>query len=332
MTTDERLFDLTSAFDQPVTVAALCVIGAILVVAPVLALVLRVLGVIRATLSREIVVRTLSWLAIVVIVIGPILLGAFWAMLVFFLIAVGGYLEYARMTGLRSSRAVSWAVLVGITAVFLAALDHWYALFVALIPLGVVSITAVGLIGDDPRGYVQRVALGVLGFLLFGACLGHLAYFGNSTFYRPLLILVLIATSMNDVFAFTCGKLFGRRKLCPNISPNKTVGGALGALLLTTLGVVLLGRPLLEYAPELTTLHLAIGGLILSVCGQFGDLVLSAIKRDIGVKDTGTLIPGHGGLLDRIDSLLLVSPACFHFVGYFVGIGLDQQTRIFSGH
>ena len=72
-------------------------------------------------------------------------------------------------------------------------------------------------------------------------------------------------------------------------------------------------------------------GLIVSVLGQLGDLMLSAIKRDIGIKDTGQLIPGHGGLLDRFDSTLLVAPAAFHFIGYLQGIGLDQTPRLMTG-
>ena len=72
-------------------------------------------------------------------------------------------------------------------------------------------------------------------------------------------------------------------------------------------------------------------GLIISVGGMLGDLMISSIKRDLGVKDMGVTIPGHGGLLDRFDSLLLVAPASFHFIGYFNGIGLEQPARILSG-
>jgi phosphatidate cytidylyltransferase len=72
-------------------------------------------------------------------------------------------------------------------------------------------------------------------------------------------------------------------------------------------------------------------GLIVSVAGQFGDLMVSSIKRDIGIKDMGASIPGHGGLLDRFDSMLLVAPAVFHYIGFFRGFGLDQPTRIFTG-
>lgn len=331
MTTTERLFDYTFAFEHTVTSVAVIVIVGLLVVVPILIVVLSRFGLIPKELRQEILVRTAAWAVIVLVVVGPILLGAFWAILVFFLLAVAGYIEYARMTGLFRESAVSWAVLIGIGCAFFAVLDHWYGFFAALAPLGVVFIAAIALLRDQPTGYVQRVALGVLGYLLFALCLGHLAYFSNSAYFRPILILVLGATAMNDIFAYTCGKLFGKRKLCPNTSPNKTVSGAVGAAILTTTGVGILGQPLLEFAPGLSTAHLLAGGLMISVCGQLGDLMLSAIKRDIGVKDTGVIIPGHGGLLDRLDSLLLTAPACFHFIGFFVGVGLDQQTRIITG-
>jgi phosphatidate cytidylyltransferase len=72
-------------------------------------------------------------------------------------------------------------------------------------------------------------------------------------------------------------------------------------------------------------------GTIISVVGQLGDLMLSSIKRDLGLKDMAATIPGHGGLLDRFDSLILVAPAVFHYVGYYVGFGIDQTTRIITG-
>lgn len=331
MTTAKRLFDYTAAFEHTVTSIAVGAIVGLLILVPLLVLLLGRFGVMSKELRREILVRTGAWAVIVLVVVGPILLGAFWAMLVFFLLAIGGYLEYARITGLFREALVSWAVLIGIGCAFFAVLDHWYGFFAALAPLGVICIAAVALLKDQPDGYVQRIAMGVLGFLLFGICLGHLAYFCNSAYYRPILVLVLSATAMNDIFAYTCGKLMGRRKLCPNTSPNKTVAGAAGAIVLTTAAVALLGQPLLSLAPQISTLHLIAAGLMVSVCGQLGDLMLSAIKRDIGIKDTGVIIPGHGGLLDRLDSLLLTAPACFHFIGYYVGVGLDQQARIITG-
>jgi phosphatidate cytidylyltransferase len=179
----------------------------------------------------------------------------------------------------------------------------------------------VAILPDQPRGYIQRVALGVLGFVLFGSCLGHLGYFANDANYRPILLMILLTVELNDVFAYIAGKTFGRRKLAPNTSPNKTVGGALGALVLTTLVVAVLARFVFEGTVLARPIHLVTLGVLISVMGQFGDLMLSSIKRDLDLKDMGVLLPGHGGLLDRFDSLILVGPAVFHYVNYFVGVG-----------
>ena len=127
------------------------------------------------------------------------------------------------------------------------------------------------------------------------------------------------------------GKTIGRRKLLPNTSPNKTLGGALGAVVLTSLLAAGIGHYVFLDTPLDRTLHLLVLGLIISVLGQCGDLVISSIKRDLGVKDMADVIPGHGGLLDRFDSLLLVAPALFHYIGYFWELGLDQPTHIFTG-
>jgi phosphatidate cytidylyltransferase len=331
MTTFERLFGYTHAFDDSLTIAAVISIAAVLIVSPLLTLILHRTGVIDTQLRSEILIRIRSWVVIALIVLPAILLGAFWAILLFFFISLYAYVEYARMTGLFRDRVLSFTVIVGIVLISLTVLDHWYGMFVAMAPLGIIAIAVVGVLPDRPDGFIQRVALATLGFLLFGVCLGHLAYFSNSTIYRPLLILLISTVALNDVFAFLVGKTLGKRKLCPRTSPNKTIAGAVGAVILTTLTVYIVGTSFFELPPRMHWYYLVLGGVLLSVCGQFGDLTLSSIKRDIGIKDSGTLIPGHGGLLDRIDSLLLTSPAAFHFIGYFGGIGLDQSTRIFTG-
>lgn len=140
--------------------------------------------------------------------------------------------------------------------------------------------------------------------------------------------MLLLAVGLNDVFAYIIGKTIGGPKLLPHTSPNKTVSGAAGVLVLTTTVVALLAHPIFAGTTMHSTILLIGLGLIVSVAGQLGDLMLSSIKRDIGIKDMGVAIPGHGGVLDRFNSVLLVAPAVFHYIGYFVGFGLDQPTRI----
>ena len=99
-----------------------------------------------------------------------------------------------------------------------------------MFPLTVALIAIGGLIPDQPKGYIQRVGLGVLGFALFGSALGNLGYMANDWNYRSILLLIIFAVELNDIFAYICGHLFGHRKFVPNTSPNKTVVGALGAM------------------------------------------------------------------------------------------------------
>lgn len=327
----ERLFGWQHAFDQPATLLLVGIVLGVLTLAPVAIVLADKLKPLEDRQRTELWQRWFSWLVLVLLMAAPVLLGAAWTMLAVTMLSLLCYREYARATGLFREKFTSLLVVVGILAVGFTVLDNWYNLFVALFPLMVAVLTGFQVVLDRPEGYIQRVALAILGFALFGSALGHLGYLANDENYRAIVLLVLVAVELNDVAAFVSGKLFGLRKLCPNTSPNKTIAGAVGAVLVTTVSVTLVGRQVfegtaLEHWPKLVVL-----GVIISVVGQLGDLVLSAIKRDLGLKDMGATIPGHGGLLDRFDSLILVAPAVFHYVWYFGGFGLQQPICIFSG-
>src|SRR5437870_9422106 len=145
---------------------------------------------------------------------------------------------------------------------------------------------------------------------------GHVAFLVNSDHAYSYLGYLVLAVELNDVAAFAFGKLFGRHPLRSNISPKKTWEGALGAM-----AVSLLLPWLLRFSfPHFGTTQLLLTGLIIGVGGQLGDLSISVIKRDIGIKNMGVAIPGHGGILDRIDSLIYAAPLFFHMAGYFYGL------------
>ncbi|MFO0876897.1 MAG: phosphatidate cytidylyltransferase [Gemmataceae bacterium] len=327
----ERLFGATHAFDHPVTLVVTLALVVLLVVTPAIIWLLARLGRIDAKLRTELMLRYWSWLVLTPLLLVPILLGAAWTMVGISMLSLLCYREYARATGLFREKAVSLVVVLGILMVTFTELDHWYRLFVALVPFTVGVIAMVAIIRDQPQGYIQRVALGVLGFVLFGSCLGHLGYLANDRNYRPMLILIFVSVEMNDVFAFMVGKTFGKRKLAPNTSPKKTIAGAAGALVLTTLLVMGLGSLVFQGTVLASPVHLVILGVLISILGQFGDLMLSSIKRDLGIKDMAATIPGHGGLLDRFDSVILVAPAVFHYINYFVGVGTDQLPNVLTG-
>jgi phosphatidate cytidylyltransferase len=152
----------------------------------------------------------------------------------------------------------------------------------------------------------------------------------NETHYRSLMLLLIFSSQIDDVFAYVVGKSIGGPRLAPATSPNKTISGSLGGITLTTLLVFFLSASVFPEGPLHSPWMRLLLGLVISIAGQVGDLTVGAIKRDAGVKDTGALIPGHGGVLDRANSLLLSAPAMFHFVNYVQSIGWDQPTRIFT--
>jgi phosphatidate cytidylyltransferase len=327
----QRLFGFRHAFDNRVTLVLTVTAVVLLLLAPLLIFVTTRLAKTAPEKRKELWDRYRSWIWLALCIVIPILAGAFWTIVAVGALSLLCYREYARITGLFRERTISFIVVVGILLITFAELDNWYRLFVALFPLTVALIAIGGLIPDQPKGYIQRVGLGVLGFALFGSALGNLGYVANDWNYRPILLLVIFSVELNDIFAYICGHLLGHRKFVPNTSPNKTVGGALGAIVLTTPLVAVIAHFIWAKTAFDTLLCLFGLGIIVSVVGQFGDLMLSAIKRDLGIKDTARLIPGHGGLLDRFDSLILVAPAVFNYVGYFVGFGSGQPERIFSG-
>jgi phosphatidate cytidylyltransferase len=326
-----RLFDYTGAFDHPVTIWISASVAGLLALTPVVFAILIATGRIDDKHRTELWTRYFSWLVLAPLMLGPVLLGAAWTMAAVAVLSLACYREFARATGLFRERSISVVVVLGIALVTFAAFDHWYELFLAMFPITVACIGMVAILPDRPRGYIQRVALGVLGFSLFGAALGHLSYFANDRNYRPILLMLIVAVELNDIFAYIAGKRFGRRKLAPNTSPGKTIAGCLGALLATTVLTAVLAHFTFRGTRLDSTLPLVVLGFMVSVVGQFGDLMLSSIKRDLGIKDMAATIPGHGGLLDRFDSLLLVAPAVFHYVAYFVGVGIDQPRRILTG-
>ncbi|MGA2233611.1 MAG: phosphatidate cytidylyltransferase, partial [Tepidisphaeraceae bacterium] len=225
--TRQRLFGTRSAFDDRFVVNAMLAVIVVLALTPVIIAILGKTGKANGKLLTDLWERYVSWLVLTPLIVVPVLLGAAYAMAAVGVLSLLCYREYARATGLFRERLISIVVVLGILLVTFSSLDHWYAFFTALWPLTVGSIALVAILPDRPSGYIQRVGLGVLGFMLFGACLGHLGFFGNDLNYRRIMLWIVGCVEFNDVFAYICGKSFGRRKLAPNTSPNKTVGGAL---------------------------------------------------------------------------------------------------------
>ncbi len=325
-----ELWGLNGSLDDPGIRLILAIMVGLLVAAGIAIGALAAMGKLKPEMRTELIKRTVAWAVMVPIVVVPILFGKLPTTILFTILSLACYREFARATGCFRDVLMSLLVVLAILALNFAALDNWYDLFVAVPGLAIVVMAAAAILRDQPKGYVQRVGLSAVSMLLFGLCLAHISYMANDPGYRGPMLLLLACVGLNDIYAFCVGKTIGGPKLAPNTSPGKTVSGAVGAVVLTTLTVVLLG-PRVFHSELNQTHHLIVIGLLLSICGILGDLAISSVKRDAGIKDMGAIIPGHGGVLDRCNSLLLAAPAMFHYIGYVRGFGLDVPQRIITG-
>ena len=262
-----------------------------------------------------------SWLVMTPLVFLGIFGGRVPLIVLLSLLAVFAFKEYARATGLYRDWLMTGVVYLGILATGLVSAIYdptmdvpgWYGMFAVLPAFVTAVILLIPILRNRTQGQLQAVALAILGYLYIGWMFGHLAFLANATNAYGYLLYLLFAVELNDVAAYTFGKLFGRHPLRSNISPKKTWEGSLGALAVS----MALPWALRFSFPEFTARDLILAGLIVGITGQLGDLSMSVIKRDVGVKDMGVLIRGHGGILDRIDSLIYATPLFFHMAGYF---------------
>jgi phosphatidate cytidylyltransferase len=327
-----RFFDWAGAWSDPFVVGVIGAIGAALVLSRVAVEILRRMGKIGPQAYTDVVARRRPWPVLAAALLLPIVFGSGWVMAGVAVLSLGCYYEFARATDLARETTVNGFVVFGILVVTFAVVDNYARLYFAAAALTVGLIAICTIPQDRPSGYLRRTSLGALGFLLFGYSFGYLGFFANSPQFRVYLLLQILCVELNDVFAYCSGRAIGGPKILPQTSPGKTWAGCIGAVVLTTLLVQVLGRFAFRGTPLAETGHLLVIGIGLSVLGQFGDLLLSSVKRDVGIKDLGTVIPGHGGLLDRFDSLVLVPPAMFHYVSLVLGpLGGEMPERIITG-
>lgn len=161
----------------------------------------------------------------------------------------------------------------------------------------------------------DRSKLGVtIRYVIFSMCFLVLLPFHKNSFHPYLMISILSIIWINDSFAFLVGKNFGSRKLFPSVSPRKTVEGFLGGLTFSLLAAFLISKLNFDFS----VLDWLVIGLIVSVVGTIGDLVESKFKRQAKIKDSGTIMPGHGGILDRLDSLLFAAPFVYLYINFII--------------
>jgi len=264
-----------------------------------------------------------SWWLMAPLMIGCVFLGRVPFIVAVTLLSLIGFKEFARATGLYEDWWMTCAGYAGILTVAASSLlldpgdgsPGWFGFFMAAPVFVIATILVVPILRNRVQGQLQALSLTIVGFIYVGWMFGHLGFLADTTgghAYAYILYL-LLAVELNDVAAFTFGKAFGKHPLRSAISPKKTWEGALGALAVS----MLLPWLLRGTFPHFETIHLLWTGAIVGIGGQLGDLSISVIKRDVGIKDMGATIPGHGGILDRIDSLIYTVPLFFHMVNYF---------------
>lgn len=237
--------------------------------------------------------------------------------------------EFFSLTPTRRTdrKVLLWAYL-SIPIQFYFIYINWATLFYLFIPLYVFLLISIRMVVvGNTDGFLKSLATIQWGLMTTVYSFGYLALIlciptqhneiGGSV---GLLFFILLITVANDFTQMFCGKLFGRHKIIPKVSPNKTWEGFIGGVIGTT-GLTMLLAP---YLTSLTLTESAFAGCVLAIAGFFGDVTMSAVKRDMGVKDTSSLIPGHGGILDRFDSLIFTAPLFYHYFAYINNIVITK--------
>jgi phosphatidate cytidylyltransferase len=294
-------------------------IFSVMVIASILVLVLPVLK--PGGDWRELRLRVWSWWAMIALLAGALALGWVAVTLLFAAVAFIALREFLSLAPLRrEDRLVVLFAYLSIPLSFGLIALGWYGVYLVAIPVWFFLTTPFLMaIGGQTKAFLATVATITWAVIVCVFNLGVIPLLmrapdeSGTAGAAGMVFLLLLATEANDVLQYCCGKLFGRHKIIPAVSPNKTWEGFIGGWILTA-GLIWVLAPIFTPMTGYPVLILA---LLLPVAGFAGDVTMSAVKRDLGVKDTSRLIPGHGGLLDRIDSLTFTAPLFFHLMAYY---------------
>ena len=264
--------------------------------------------------------RVRAWWVMVGVLAACFLLGKIATLVLYALLSFFALREFLTLTPTR--RGDHWSLClcfyVAIPLQYWLIGIDWYGLFVMCIPVfGFLLLPAVSALSGDTENFLERNTKVQWGLMLTVYCLSHApalmllripGYEGQNLL---LLFYLLLVVQLSDVLQYVFGKLFGKHLLAPLVSPSKTVEGLVGGGL-SAAGV---GAALWWITP-FTPLQSALLSLLIVLCGFLGGLALSAVKRSLGAKDWGEMIEGHGGILDRLDSVVYAAPVFFHVVRY----------------
>ena len=305
---------ISNPFADPLFQPTLRVVGGLLGgILPVLLVVER--KHLRELNRRELFERWRTWVVIAPLYGLAILAGTVTTMLLVAFLVFQGLREYARLVGLpKPYRRVLLAA--GLVTVPSALLPYEYLALLPTVLLLSATLRLFFLQSIEER--VRHLALAAFGWGYIALLLGHILLMFLYVQGGPGLLLALgLAVALSDVGAFTIGKLLGRHRLAPSISPHKTWEGVAGNLLGASVGIGLMSFALPTAMPFSMVLALP---AVMALGAVWGDLLESALKRKFQAKDTGTWLPGFGGLLDRVDSLIIVVPLTYYLMKFAGGL------------
>ena len=265
--------------------------------------------------------RIRAWWVMVLLIGIAFLFGSTGVILLFALASFTALREFVTLTETRRGdhSALVAAFFVVLPLQYWLVDEAWYGLYSIFIPVYAFLLMPIAAaLRSDTTRFMERVAVTQWGLMLAVFCLSHVpallmldipGYEGRNLLLIAFLVLVV---QSSDVLQYVWGKLFGRRRIAPQLSPSKTWEGFAGGVASATL----LGS-LLWWITPFSPVQAGAMALVITLMGFFGGLVMSAIKRDRGVKDWGRMIEGHGGVLDRLDSVIFAAPIFFHLTRFY---------------
>ncbi len=274
----------------------------------------------RKTMSN-VTARIWAWWLMLFFLSLALVLGPVATTLLFTIVSFCALREFITLTPTAPGdhRTLFWVFFFFLPVQYLFVGSNWYGMFAIFVPVyAFLFLPLRSVLAGDCERFLERAAKIQWGLMICVYCVSHapallmLSIPGYEGRNAELLLFLVIVVELSDILQFVWGKTYGQRPIAPAVSPNKTIEGFVGGILSATV----VGALLSTITP-FTISQAFLVSLLICLVGFSGGLVMSAIKRDRGVKDYGTMLSGHGGMMDRIDSLCFSAPIFFHVVRYF---------------